>query len=504
MSPVPRHWQSTARPTALVGLAACIIGIIAQIWSHRADMVHAFWDAQAHLDIARRVFDSTTPGLQMLGTVWLPIPHLLYLPFTLVDEWWWNGLAGGIVGFVAYLMTVVAVFDIVRRRTGAVSWGWVGATLVLFNPSLLYLQTTAMTEPLLLGFMTASVALLNRWWDEPAGRPRTLQVAGILAALAVGSRYDGWFYLAVAAPMVLWRSHSPRAVLRFALPSALFLAAWLGYNWHYFGDALEFQRGAWSAAAQQRSLAQQGLLPTAGKPLLALWYYLGAVLLTTGAVVTVAGFIGALADRGRSGLAALGLLSSALLFNLIALVAAQSVIALPWTDPAGVLNVRYGVMMLPAAAVGTAYGLRAFRLNGRGMLLALLLVTGVQGALWWRNAPTQVGALREGLAIRDGDVAQMNASRWLEYNYDRGRILVTPAVNVSPRTRIRMRDRVYPWSWQLGDAALANPGATVDWIIVDRRNEDDVVTKAVAADTLFDRHFRLGFEERGLEIWRRR
>ena len=40
-----------------------------------------YGDAIAHLHIARRVFDSHRPGLSQLGSVWLPLPHLLMIPF---------------------------------------------------------------------------------------------------------------------------------------------------------------------------------------------------------------------------------------------------------------------------------------------------------------------------------------------------------------------------------------------------------------------------------------
>src|SRR5579871_2453911 len=53
-----------------------------------------YGDAEAHLNIARRVLDSRTPGPEQLGTVWLPLPHVLMLPFVMKDEWWRNGLAG--------------------------------------------------------------------------------------------------------------------------------------------------------------------------------------------------------------------------------------------------------------------------------------------------------------------------------------------------------------------------------------------------------------------------
>jgi hypothetical protein len=493
--------QYLARSTVQVGLVAFVLAIAAQVLAHRADAVLAFWDAQAHLDIARRVFDATTPGLQMLGTVWLPVPHLFYLPFTLVDAWWWNGLAGGMVGLMAFVITAVAIHDLAQRRGGRIA-GWTAALLVILNPSMLYLQTTAMTEPLLLAFLIASVALLDRWWMD-TGDHRALAWAGCFAALAVGSRYDGWFYVAVAAPMVLWHARSLRPVIRFCLWPALMVAAWLLYNWLYFGDPLEFQRGIWSAASQQEALAQRGLLPTKGHPLVAIGYYLGAVLLTVGGVLTLAAIPGVAVAIRRRVSVPVALLGSALVFNVLALWAGQSVIALPWMEPAGVMNVRYGVMLLPAVAFAVGIlvsGITAPR--SRALLLGAMAI--VQLGLWTWRFPEQIGALREGLAIRDGDRVQMDASIWLSAHYDRGRVLVAPAVNVSPRSRIAMRDRIYPWSWELGPAALADPAGHVDWVIVDTRNTGDPVTRAVAADTTFRRHFLRAFERQGLEIWQRR
>jgi 4-amino-4-deoxy-L-arabinose transferase-like glycosyltransferase len=490
------------RPTMVVGLVALLTGLMAQLWAHQADVVLAFWDAQAHLDIARRVVDSTTPGLQMLGTVWLPIPHLLYLPFTLVDPWWWNGLAGGLVGLLAYLTTVMAVEDLARRRLGAGVPATVAVLVVLLNPSLLYLQTTAMTEPLLLAFMTASVAVLDRWWEEPSGSGGLL-MAGVLAALAVGSRYDGWFFVAVATPLVWWRARRAAAALRFVAPALLVVLAWLGYNWFFFGDALEFQRGVWSAAAQQRQLADEGLLPTAGAPFGATGYYLGAAGLTVGWLVLSIGALGVLSRWRATGGAAFALLGSALVFNVTALVAGQSVIALPWTDPAGVLNLRYGLMLLPLAALGLGALLAGLR-HRRGMLLASLAVVALQAPLWAWRWPSQVGALREGVAIRDGDPAQMVISRWLAGAYDRGRVLVSPAVNISPRARVPLADRVYPWTWALGDSALADPGAVVDWVVVDREADEDPVRLAIEHNPGFARQFLLAFREGRLEVWQRR
>ena len=53
-----------------------------------------YGDAEAHLNTARRIVDSRTPGYDQLGTPWLPLPHLLMLPFIGTAAWWTSGLAG--------------------------------------------------------------------------------------------------------------------------------------------------------------------------------------------------------------------------------------------------------------------------------------------------------------------------------------------------------------------------------------------------------------------------
>jgi 4-amino-4-deoxy-L-arabinose transferase-like glycosyltransferase len=440
------------------------------------------------------------------------VPHLLLVPFVSVDRWWWNGFAGGIVGLAAFIATAAALHDLLWRRVDDKRLAWIGTAFVLVNPSLFYLQTTAMTEPVLLAFLTLSVAALDRWAHTL--RPRTLLLAGTMAALAVGSRYDGWFFVLVAVPVVAWfgwrfRRGWLRCGIRFALPPAIVVAIWLWYNWHYFGDALAFQRGVWSAQSQQATLAAQGLLPTKGHPGLALWYYAGAMLLTDGWVVVVAA-LGALTPmlrRGREIVPGL-LLLTALPFNVLALWGGQSVIALPWTTPAGVQNVRYGLMMLPGLALVVTLGLDRLAARGagwrKGMLLAGLALCLAQVAHFGLAWPAHAGALREGLAVRDGDPRQQRASDWLAAHFDGGRVLVDGAVNLSPRTRIPIRDRVYDWTWQLGTAALAAPERAVDWVVADRRHADGPVVQAIDRRAEFVNRFDRVFDDDGLEIWRRR
>src|SRR5947207_7030813 len=73
-----------------------------------------YGDAVAHINISRRVFDSQTPGLLQLGTVWLPLPHLLTLPFVVSDSMWRDGVGGSIPSMIAFFLSVLGIFRLSR------------------------------------------------------------------------------------------------------------------------------------------------------------------------------------------------------------------------------------------------------------------------------------------------------------------------------------------------------------------------------------------------------
>src|SRR5208283_2359480 len=79
----------------LAWLAACA-SVIAFLFYYKQGEILLYGDAVAHINIARRVFDSKTPGLLQLGTVWLPLPHLLIMPFVVAKGMWQNGSGGSI------------------------------------------------------------------------------------------------------------------------------------------------------------------------------------------------------------------------------------------------------------------------------------------------------------------------------------------------------------------------------------------------------------------------
>ena len=181
---------NASRPEVFAVLACCALGSLAAIvWSWQHDAMLNYGDAIAHLHIARRVIDSHRPGLTQLGSVWLPLPHLLMIPFVAVYPWWANGVAGMIPSALAYLAACAGLYRLARRWMQPLSSA---LALAFFagNPNLLYLQTTALTEPLFLCELIWIVFWLVEWRGALDANPRrATRRTQISIAVISGSTY---------------------------------------------------------------------------------------------------------------------------------------------------------------------------------------------------------------------------------------------------------------------------------------------------------------------------
>src|ERR1700690_1187951 len=110
---------SPARAAARVAGIAALVSLSSFFYYSQHSDILLYGDAVAHINIARRVVDSQTPGLLQLGTVWLPLPHLLMIPFIYVNAMWQSGAGASIPSMVAYVFGVMGVFRLVRGMLAA-------------------------------------------------------------------------------------------------------------------------------------------------------------------------------------------------------------------------------------------------------------------------------------------------------------------------------------------------------------------------------------------------
>ncbi len=328
------------RSAARVAGVAVLVSLFSFLYYFQRGDLLLYGDAVAHINIARRVFDSQTPGLLQLGTVWLPLPHLLMIPFLWSNKMWQNGVGGSIPSMIAYVLGVVGIFRLVGglleaelcKKAGTKPAALVSALAVAFaygaNPNLIYMQATAMTEPLYLALFIWAVVYfaefiralkeddrrkndgaaeressagaqesspggahqlspalqrgvarekLSKSRRDDPGLARTLMRCACCLAGAELTRYDGWFLAGVmgAAVAVIalrrWRGHGlddralRRVAVKFLLGIALAPVLWLAYNAAVYGNALDFANGPYSAKAiEQRVGAPNPALHNAG------------------------------------------------------------------------------------------------------------------------------------------------------------------------------------------------------------------------------------------------
>src|SRR5688572_15034213 len=129
-----------------ITFALAVIGLAAAWGFHKAGFVLYYGDAEAHLNIARRILDSRTPGYEQLGTVWLPLSHVIMLPFVDSMRLWQSGWAATIPGVACFVFAGVMIFASARSVYGSGAAAACAALVLALNPNLLYLQSTPMNE----------------------------------------------------------------------------------------------------------------------------------------------------------------------------------------------------------------------------------------------------------------------------------------------------------------------------------------------------------------------
>src|SRR5262245_12545451 len=146
-----------------VTLAAAVVGVLTALHYHRIGLTLSHYDARGHLVVARRIFDNITPGWQQIGAVWLPLPHLLNAVPVQIDFFYRTGASAVAFSILSFAVATGAIGWIVSALTESRVAAVVAATVFAANPNVLYLQSTPMTEPILLALTLLGVALLAEW-----------------------------------------------------------------------------------------------------------------------------------------------------------------------------------------------------------------------------------------------------------------------------------------------------------------------------------------------------
>ena len=468
-----------------VALAATVISVVAYVITVRLHGVLLYVDSISHLEIARRVVSSTSPGLAQLGYVWLPLPHLLMLPLVWSGPLYQNGFAGSIVSMAAYVATAVLIYKIAFRLTGRKFAGVVAAGVFALNVNMLYMQSTPMTEALLFCLLAAMVYCVQQWADTDKYQ---YLIAGAVAALgATLTRYESWPVLAclvIAVVFIAWqrrpsgltpkirRAGTQDRLVAFAVLAFAGIVAWLIWNWAIFGNPLDFQDGAYAKPSNWVS---------SGEPFIGDWviaaktYWYAMVDNETGPLLLLAaaGLVCLIAREWRTkktfarSLPVLSLLVIVPFF-IVSLYGGQRPLHVLQISN-DLYNVRFGLIMLVPTAilagylVGTLQRFRPVMYVAGTLVLALAVGLGA-GLIRDHNVVTYTAA-RETLTSTT-TLEQSPVVAWLKTHYSGGLVLMESFGNENIAFQVPSDELVYEGSYRQWLPSLRDPSANhVEWII---------------------------------------
>ncbi len=437
-------------------------------------------DARSHLDIGRRVVEGLKTGIAQLGSVWLPLNHVLMIP-TIWNDWWWHsGLSGAIQNMISFVATGVLIYKYLEKVKVGLLGRLVGVFVFVMNLNILYLQSTAMTELLLLATMTAGCYWLMIW----ARRDNLVDLikSAFFIMLSTLVRYDGWFLLLFATLIVAINVYRKKGyqetegkVILFGTLSAFGVALWFLWNLIIFKDPLYFALGPYSAHAQQLQLSAANNLPTKYNIFMSIKIYIYALLYNSYSIPVILAAIGALYFWFNKRIKfevrmASFVLTAPLFFNIVALFFGFSVLFISGISGNTWFNARYGIMLAPTLSVFVGY------LVDRAKSFRVLIISVLLFVTFFAFAN------QDSVAIDDAQVgsSQKNVSEvanWIKENTadKEGFILVSAASHdaIIFSSGLPMKKFIHEGTGAYWESATVSPEHWARWIILRTYDEND-------------------------------
>jgi hypothetical protein len=466
--------------------------IITWYISYRSGLAVVYNDAMSHLNIGRAVLDGKQPGLAQLGSVWLPLNHILELTLVWNDWAWHSGFAGSFFSMLAYIFSAIGIYKIVKELTKDFWASILGALAFAMNPNILYLQTTPLTEPLYLVFFIFSALFTIKFIKT--SQLKHLLLMGVFGALQVLTRYDGWFVVGIEGLILIYHQFFVVKVkfqeflgkfLIFSMPIIFSALLWLLWNALIFGSPLYFMFGPYSAHAQQLVIQSNQGLPTKGHlyiSILAYWYSVSANIGNYMILLASLGLILFFITKNnldgiKHKLMVFLILFAPILFNIIALYLGFSILNLPQLHyqlssdfSQEYFNVRYGILTLPFVAVFV--GLLAEKITKKIFLLAIFLILIAQAAIIYQQGI---------VTIMDGVLGSSNVmpvANILAENVKSGENVLISSASFSSivfRSGFPIKDFITEGDSAEWKSAIAAPQNYADWVVMGNGDPNDGV-----------------------------
>jgi hypothetical protein len=478
-------------------IAVALVGLAAALYYARLDLTLSHYDAKGHLVVARRVIDSLTPGWQQIGAVWLPLPHLLNLLPVQMDALYRNGASGVAISIASAALAAYALAALIMRHTGSAAPALAAVMLLALNPNTLYLQSTPMTEPLLVALLLLSVLFVGTWVDCESDPARPARRAGAALFLVCWTRYEAWPVTGALLTFALIARLRRGERVRDGLAAVGQLAVYPAVAGALFVVISRITVGEWFVSS--------GFFvpenPALGRPLVAARQVLGGAMTIAGAPLVLAGLVSAVAIA----IVALVKPARASMLLLLAPIAAA---ALPWYAflQGHPYRVRYMVVHVASMALvsGAAIGLLRRRLAAVSAALLVLGSLAVRGPL-----DSSAAMVREAQWDRPNAAARGAVTEYLRAHWDGEPIMVSMGslghyMQELSHAGIHIRDFLHEGNGDLWKAALPRPAPHVRWMLIEEKAEGgDMLAARARTDPTFLKGFSRVASGGGVALYHR-
>lgn len=513
------QWNRYKNHLPVVFLLACCSSF-AFFWYFRDARHLPYADSMSRLNIARKVVDNLTPGLTQLGSVWLPLPQILMLPFIWNDYLWHSGIAGSIMSMSAFIIGGIYLYKIAYLISKSYISSLLTLAIYALNINVLYLQTTALSESLFMCMLSICIYYFMQWVRTNDWRylvPAGLGITGLTL-----TRYEGLPMLFAGIAMVavysIIRYHKLQKVERnfliFSVAACIGFGLWTLYLKAIFGDPLFWMNYYAAPGVETTDTGQVQQVYSQSKPFLAaVWQYFTSVAWMSGIIPTVYALIGLViltyrTIRDKSWFF-LPVLLPASIFLMMALTLQRNTpivqpslsidnILSPETSSQTGFNIRYGLMVFPWVVILCAYLLSIRRWGLRFVMFSLFLIQVVSYVSPKYTAIYQI-PFRLHFGKPYSDVVD-----YMHANYDKGLILISAS-----GFEDQMFQMGYPYKTYIHEGAgkywkeaLDHPARYATWIIIDFNHPSDWLARELKHKQYWSWFYNLVYDSQQAKIYK--
>jgi hypothetical protein len=428
------------------------------------------------------------------------------LPLVGDDEWWRNGLAGGVPSAICFVLAGMFLYLAARRAWQSAAAAAATVALFALNPNLLYLQSTPMTEAALFAALAALLYFSVAFGDHPSWLKAA--GAGVATLAATLTRYEGWFLIPFVALYLFVRTckknrgHSglaswkqslgpphrrvPRiflhvlragkhrmvfAILYGALAS-LGPLYWLAHNGWGYSNILEFYNGPYSAKAYYARQLAEGMQPYPGDGdwIKAIRQYAEAARLCLSWPLVWLAAAGALVALARRKIWPLFLLALPPAFYVLSMYSSGTPIYVPHLWPYSFYNTRYGLAALPLAAVAAGALVTAAPRRWRALFAVLVALAGVSAWIGYPRAESWICWKESQVNSEARRAWTRQAAQYLAANCRPGDGIIYSFGDLTaifPQARIPLVRTLHEGNRPYWDAAVARPEFFLreEWVV---------------------------------------